>query len=569
MAEYIASQMHWDELLIGASKEGVFTPFKLLGYEPQKDWENISYQVDLKFIRDSQQSYLSTRSSNTRYQINRSLKRYEKKGALEIVRAESSKQAIEWIDEAAPLHKERWQNHESGSGFENPKFVQFHKCLIEKNIANGVVDILKVSAGDYVIGYLYNIIQDKEVKFYLSAIRYDKSEKNLKPGLVAHHLAIDYYNSRNFDVYDFMGGDSQYKRSLSTQASPLYFMRIQQPWLKFKLENKLRKVKQRYAKHPKYEEQSEDIQFLVTGGCQNQIDNGPQYNNARAVYCSYNANKDELEVLSSLDYQPDTGIQHPETNITFKAGSVIDHSLWVPTETEILKCKLPSLEIVEKYSHSSFNDLHHVVEHNEQLLIANTGNNCATLLQTQEGTVLHHSANASVPVFIDNLTDYRKIKSTKPHLSHPNFCFVINGKIWVTRCDLMDAVCVEDFNLRIDIGQGLIHDGVIHNKHIYFTTVDGKVIVFNTETLTQIAYIDLKDMMPNISGWFRGILPLSNGKVLVGMSKLRASKRLKAKNHSPSQIFCIDIYRQQVIWQRDTLSLGLDTIFSLLPYTDR
>ncbi len=38
--------------------------------------------------------------------------------------------------------------------------------------------------------------------------------------------------------------------------------------------------------------------------------------------------------------------------------------------------------------------------------------------------------------------DYRKVPTTKPHRSHPNFAFLLEGDIWTTRCDQKDAICL-------------------------------------------------------------------------------------------------------------------------------
>lgn len=38
--------------------------------------------------------------------------------------------------------------------------------------------------------------------------------------------------------------------------------------------------------------------------------------------------------------------------------------------------------------------------------------------------------------------DYRKIVSTKPHRSHPNFVFELGDEVWVTRFEQRDAICL-------------------------------------------------------------------------------------------------------------------------------
>ena len=48
LVRYITDNMEWDELVIGASEESTFTPFKLLKLEQQVHWVSQSYQIDLK-----------------------------------------------------------------------------------------------------------------------------------------------------------------------------------------------------------------------------------------------------------------------------------------------------------------------------------------------------------------------------------------------------------------------------------------------------------------------------------------------------------------------------------------
>ncbi len=80
--------------------------------------------------------------------------------------------------------------------------------------------------------------------------------------------------------------------------------------------------------------------------------------------------------------------------------------------------------------------------------------------------------------------DYRKVASTKPHQSHPNYAFQLGGDVWVTRLYQRDAVCLTDSGKRINIALELPHDGVVRGKEIYFTLVDGRVALANADTLT-------------------------------------------------------------------------------------
>ena len=85
----------------------------------------------------------------------------------------------------------------------------------------------------------------------------------------------------------------------------------------------------------------------------------------------------------------------------------------------------------------------------------------------------------------------------------------------------VDAVCVNNPNKRIFIGDGLVHDGVVKGKYIYFTTVNGRIKVFDKKTLQLCTDIDLAIVAPHWKGWFRGIVPITSGLVLIAMSKPR------------------------------------------------
>jgi CelD/BcsL family acetyltransferase involved in cellulose biosynthesis len=65
----------------------------------------------------------------------------------------------------------------------------------------------------------------------------------LKPGLVAHFLAIEYYKKLGFEVYDFMGGDARYKASFSNKISGLIIAKFQRKTVLLGIENLLKMVK--------------------------------------------------------------------------------------------------------------------------------------------------------------------------------------------------------------------------------------------------------------------------------------------------------------------------------------
>lgn len=562
MLECCYHELGLDELVVGASLKESLAPFGLLFTKKRVEWQSQTYQIDLRNY-SNKQSFLSSLSSNSRYQIQRAEREYQTFGGKKIKRAESVEEALSWFDEMAPHHIKRWRNTRVGSGFENPRFVTFHKNLIQKCFHLNQIDILKVSYGNHPVAYLYNFVVKKRVYFYLSANVYTYNSKHSKPGLVAHTLAVEYYITRDILLYDLMGGDSQYKRSIASQGQPISIVRFQRSNLRMFIEHKAREIKQRFFSSNE-EGFNGKKQLLITGGRLNEENRTPTYVEARAIKIEISPKRD-ASIVSSLSYTPTKikDVQTESTNIIFKSASLNGHLMYVPTETEIKVVDINNMEIVDSYSMACFNDLHHVIKKGQHLFVANTGLDVVTQIDLKTEHVKHHSTFRSREMRPFSGIDCRQKVSTKPHITHPNFCFVVNDEIWVTRCDLMDAISLNNPEKRLFIGDGLVHDGVEFGKYIYFTTVNGHIKVFDSHTLKLHCDLDITTISSQHNGWFRGVCPINQGTVLIAMSKSRSSKRLTVGNNH-SQLLLIDLYKKSIIQVWSLAEMKLDAVFSVI-----
>jgi len=200
-----------------------------------------SFNTNLKPLSAINRHYLDSLSRNTRYQINRSSKKYESLfGPLELTFAEDIEQTFQYWEKAGKLHAQRWHD----SGFRNPEFVRFHKKFIMKNFSAGMIDMAKITAGTHLLAIIYNIKYKNNVYYYLQGLQYEEDGK-LKPGLTAHSLLIEHYLQQGMNAYNFMGGYSQYKKQLSQAVENLLIITIQKPLLKFRAENFARSLKQK------------------------------------------------------------------------------------------------------------------------------------------------------------------------------------------------------------------------------------------------------------------------------------------------------------------------------------
>jgi CelD/BcsL family acetyltransferase involved in cellulose biosynthesis len=182
--------------------------------------------VDLEVVRKSQQDFLATLSANTRYQIRRSERRYAEFGPVAIQRAQSLDEAQDYLSCLIALHQDYWTRRAKRGAFANPQFERFHRTLIERAFVAGGTDLLKVTAGSKVIGYLYNLSLNGHVCAYQSGFNYQLSHSHQRPGLTCHHLAIEMYLAEGCSRYDFLAGSDRYKLSFSNATASLYWIRV-------------------------------------------------------------------------------------------------------------------------------------------------------------------------------------------------------------------------------------------------------------------------------------------------------------------------------------------------------
>jgi CelD/BcsL family acetyltransferase involved in cellulose biosynthesis len=200
-----------------------------------------SWYVDLDAIRQSGRTFLQTLSSNTRYQVRRALKLYSKSGLVSAVPAQSLSEALAYFEEMKPLHQKYWNERGMPGGFSNAYFEAFHLALIRDGFPRGFIEVVKVAAGTKIIGVVYNFLYRGRVYAYQTGLAYENDPK-IKPGLVSHSLCIEQHLAAGASVYDFMGGDSQYKASLGVRGPDMLHYAFQRRTMARSTEAALRHI---------------------------------------------------------------------------------------------------------------------------------------------------------------------------------------------------------------------------------------------------------------------------------------------------------------------------------------
>lgn len=322
------------------------------------------------------------------------------------------------------------------------------------------------------------------------------------------------------------------------------------------------------------------MRILVVGGRQ---EGGPVTPGQSARYrCGKILELDTRtgELETRLRYRsPPSVVPHTEPSVLFKVATLVDDTLYVCTETEVLAYSLPEFRPILHVSHPWLNDCHHVrVSPRGTLYVLSTGLDLV-LEMTDEGEVVREWSVIDDDPWsrFDRDVDYRKVRSTKPHGAHANFLFSHRSELWVTRCNQRDVRRITGPAETVALDEGKPHDGVVHGDRFYFTTVNGRIVVVDLERRRVERVIDLQSCFPAVRapGWCRGIAILSEKEALVGFGRIRPTRwsenlrdfaswdNLRRHGTAPTRVACFDLEAEELSWEREVEEEGLDAIFSI------
>ena len=264
--------------------------------------------------------------------------------------------------------------------------------------------------------------------------------------------------------------------------------------------------------------------------------------------------------------------------ILFKSAYLDKETLYACTSTEVLIYKLPEFGCVSYLSLPCFNDLHHVCPTDRgTLAVAVTGLDMVVEVTMAGELVREWNVLGEDPwTRFSRNVDYRKVPTTKPHRSHPNHVFQLAGELWVTRFLQKDAISLTKPGERIDVAVERPHDGYLFRDSLYFTTVDGHIVVVDQKTRKTKQTFDLNQMHPQSSqvlGWCRGLLPLDERYIWVGFTRVRPTVfqenlawiRSGAARHKASHIALYDLQRRECVQEIALEPHGIGVVFSLFP----
>lgn len=230
----------WDELFLPALHERAFPDITTTAETHVVIERRVpSFYVDLEKARDK--GYLSLLSGQTRSQVRRAQR---EAGDVRVEIARDLPHAMDIYSELVALHTAQWRAKGNPGAFADPWFDRFHRTLITDRFAHGEIQLMRVRNTAGPIGCLYNLARDGRVLQYQSGMNTFENDR-LKPGFVCHAAAIEHAATSGLALYDFLGGDARYKKSLSTDHTWLIWARVQRRRLRFLIEDRVRRWRDR------------------------------------------------------------------------------------------------------------------------------------------------------------------------------------------------------------------------------------------------------------------------------------------------------------------------------------
>jgi hypothetical protein len=288
-------------------------------------------------------------------------------------------------------------------------------------------------------------------------------------------------------------------------------------------------------------------------------------------------------VHTRVEYQtPPDARADEHSSVNFHSGALVNDILYTCTATEVFAFQVPSFQVVRYFSLPCFNDLHHVAPTADgNLVVVNTGLDMI-LKCTPSGEIREEwSVLGEQPwTRFSRAIDYRKVETTKPHRSHPNYAFELDGELWATRFHQQDAISLNGSHRRIALSGEKPHDGLVYGNRLYFTAVDGKVVIVDRQSLAPEKIFNLRQIQDRdnhvLPAWCRGLLPVDDRRIWVGLTRIRKTqfrenvrwvKSVLGEGTvtKPTHIALFDLVEQACLREIDLEPYGMNAVYSIFP----
>ena len=174
-------------------------------------------------------AYVESLSARNRKQVRKLLREGDHAGAqFEMVGLD---QLPEALDDLIALHGARWAEEGKQGAFASPRFVAFHRGLLEEWLPSGRAVLARMHLGGAPAAALYGFVTGQKFDFYQSGVRRDVDGVE-SPGILGILLLMKALAERGVTVFDFLGGSAVHKKRMQSREQPMVSLRLWRPTLR-------------------------------------------------------------------------------------------------------------------------------------------------------------------------------------------------------------------------------------------------------------------------------------------------------------------------------------------------
>jgi len=179
--------------------------------QPQRSW-----YTNLDRLRERGDKPLTLFSESPRTNLRRAIRDLP---GLELDWADETTQALRFYEELVVHHQARWTASGKPGVFASPRFQDFHTELIQQLVPRGQCVLTRLRQGTQTLGLLYLFLDHGQVLYYQAGLAEPRSKHSL--GMLTQYFSLLEAAQRGYQSFEFMAGDLQHKRVLSTDSREL------------------------------------------------------------------------------------------------------------------------------------------------------------------------------------------------------------------------------------------------------------------------------------------------------------------------------------------------------------
>ncbi|HEU4669280.1 MAG TPA: GNAT family N-acetyltransferase [Dyella sp.] len=165
------------------------------------------------------EAYLGGLSSKTRMRARQEMRKAAQSGAM--LELAGPEQVAACFADLVRLHQARWEAEGKPGCFAAPRFTRFHQRLLEEWPAPGRVVLGRLAHEGGAIVVLYGFVTAGKFDLYQLGVGSAEGTSLHSPGMAANLLLMERLAQEGVARYDFLRGDSAFKRSLTGELAEL------------------------------------------------------------------------------------------------------------------------------------------------------------------------------------------------------------------------------------------------------------------------------------------------------------------------------------------------------------